>query len=168
MNLDFLSLSDKHNSVVVLGATATGKTSYSVGLAKELGGEIISADSRQVYKGLDLGTGKDLKEYGDVPHHLIDICTLEREYNVFDFQNSGDRHGRHKTQNFDCIGIKFSGAVCREHKAAVKAMPIIRTVKSESVAIRVGSEIDHFARNKGEIKIKMRLNEWNLIFFRCV
>ncbi len=87
MNLDFLSLSDKYNSVVVLGATATGKTSYAVGLAKELGGEIISADSRQVYKGLDLGTGKDLKEYGDVPHHLIDICTLEREYNVFDFQN---------------------------------------------------------------------------------
>lgn len=87
MNLGFLSLSDKHNSVVVLGATATGKTSYAVGLAKELGGEIISADSRQVYKGLDLGTGKDLKEYGDVPHHLIDICTLEREYNVFDFQN---------------------------------------------------------------------------------
>ena len=86
MNLDFLSLSDKHNSVVVLGATATGKTSYAVGLAKELGGEIISADSRQVYKGLDLGTGKDLKEYGDVPYHLIDICTLEREYNVFDFQ----------------------------------------------------------------------------------
>ena len=57
MNLDFLPLSDKYNSVVVLGATATGKTSYAVGLAKELGGEIISADSRQVYKGLDLGTG---------------------------------------------------------------------------------------------------------------
>ncbi|UTY28769.1 tRNA (adenosine(37)-N6)-dimethylallyltransferase MiaA [Treponema putidum] len=87
MYRDFLPLADKHNSIVVLGATATGKTSYAVGLAKELGGEIISADSRQVYKGLDLGTGKDLDEYGDVPYHLIDICTLEREYNVFDFQN---------------------------------------------------------------------------------
>ena len=70
-----------------MGTPSLGKTSYAVGLAKELVGEIISADSRQVYKGLDLGTGKDLDEYGNVPHHLIDICTLEREYNVFDFQN---------------------------------------------------------------------------------
>ncbi|UTC65441.1 tRNA (adenosine(37)-N6)-dimethylallyltransferase MiaA [Treponema sp. OMZ 788] len=91
MNFDFLSLSDKYNSAVVLGATATGKTSYAVGLAKELDGEIISVDSRQVYKGLDLGTGKDLDEYGEVPYHLIDICTLEREYNVFDFQNDAYR-----------------------------------------------------------------------------
>lgn len=76
-----------YNAVVVLGATATGKTSYAVQIAKENSGEIISVDSRQVYKNLDLGTGKDLCEYGNVPYHLIDICTLEKEYNVFDFQN---------------------------------------------------------------------------------
>lgn len=75
------------NAVVVLGATATGKTAYAVQIAKENSGEIISVDSRQVYKNLDLGTGKDLFEYGDVPYHLIDICTLEKEYNVFNFQN---------------------------------------------------------------------------------
>ncbi|MEL3913673.1 tRNA (adenosine(37)-N6)-dimethylallyltransferase MiaA [Treponema pedis] len=78
---------DGFNAVVVLGATATGKTAYAVNLAKEYSGEIISVDSRQVYKGLDLGTGKDLFEYGNVPYHLIDICSLEKEYNVFDFQN---------------------------------------------------------------------------------
>ncbi len=81
------SFHSSHNSIVVLGATATGKTSYAVKLAKEYNGEIISVDSRQVYTGLDLGTGKDLIEYGDIPYHLIDICDLSREYNVFDFQN---------------------------------------------------------------------------------
>jgi len=74
------------NSIVVLGPTACGKTAYAVSLARRYGGEIISADSRQVYKGLDIGTGKDLGEYGSVPYHLIDICTPEMEYNVFDFQ----------------------------------------------------------------------------------
>lgn len=75
------------NAVIVLGATATGKTAYAVNFAKKNNGEIISVDSRQVYKNLDLGTGKDLFEYDGVPYHLIDACTLEKEYNVFDFQN---------------------------------------------------------------------------------
>lgn len=75
------------NSIIVLGATATGKTKFAVAYAEENNGEIISADSRQVYCGLDLGTGKDLKEYRSVPYHLIDIINLEKEYNVFDFQN---------------------------------------------------------------------------------
>lgn len=75
------------NSIIVLGATATGKTKLAVALAEKNSGEIISADSRQVYKGLDLGSGKDLEEYGSVPYHLIDIADLEREYNLFDFQN---------------------------------------------------------------------------------
>ena len=59
---------------VITGPTATGKTTRAVDLARAIGGEIISADSRQVYRGMDLGTGKDLEEYGEVPHHLIDIC----------------------------------------------------------------------------------------------
>lgn len=74
------------NGVVILGATATGKTSFGVSVAREFGGEIVSADSRQVYRGLDLGSGKDLAEYGEVPHHLIDITDLSREYSVYDFQ----------------------------------------------------------------------------------
>jgi len=76
--------------LVILGPTAAGKTRLGVALARLAGGEIISADSRQVYRGLDVGTGKDLEEYVTggpaVRHHLIDIVDLDREYNVFDFQ----------------------------------------------------------------------------------
>ena len=75
-----------YNCVVVLGATATGKTALAVKLAHAKHGEIISADSRQVYRGLDLGTGKDLQEYGSIPYHLIDVCDLSREFTVFHFQ----------------------------------------------------------------------------------
>ena len=75
-----------YNCAVVLGATATGKTALAVKLAQVKHGEIISADSRQVYRGLDLGTGKDLQEYGSIPYHLIDVCDLSREFTVFHFQ----------------------------------------------------------------------------------
>ncbi len=74
------------NCVVVLGPTATGKTGLAVRLARRFSGEIISADSRQVYRGLDIGSGKDLAEYGDVPYHLIDVTDLRSEYSVFNFQ----------------------------------------------------------------------------------
>lgn len=77
-------------SLVVLGPTASGKTSLGVALAKVHGGEVISADSRQVYIELNVGSGKDLHEYstGDfsVPYHLIDIVDLDREFSVFEFQ----------------------------------------------------------------------------------
>lgn len=80
--------------VVVLGPTASGKTRYAVRLARELGSllsgssgcEIISADSRQIFRGMDIGTGKDISEYGDVPYHLIDIAEPGERYNVFEFQ----------------------------------------------------------------------------------
>ena len=72
--------------VVVLGPTASGKTRYAVSLAKTLGGEIISADSRQVYRGMDIGTGKDLAEYGGIPHHLIDIVPAGAQYNVWQYR----------------------------------------------------------------------------------
>ena len=83
--------------ICVLGPTASGKTKYAVRLAHEISTvmpgpdraskcEIISADSRQVYKGMDIGTGKDLAEYGDVPYHLIDILPAGEKYNVYRFQ----------------------------------------------------------------------------------
>ena len=75
-----------HNLLVVLGATASGKTRLGVELAARLNGEIISADSRQVYRGMDIGTGKDLHEYGGVPHHLIDVASPGHEFNLFEFQ----------------------------------------------------------------------------------
>jgi len=74
------------NLLVLLGPTASGKTALAVELAKRLDGEIISADSRQIYKGLDIGTGKDLSEYGDIPFHLIDHHVLGDHYSVAHFQ----------------------------------------------------------------------------------
>lgn len=74
------------NLIVILGATATGKTAAAVGVARALSAEIISADSRQVFRGMDIGTGKDLAKYGPVPHHLIDIADPGEEFSVFRFQ----------------------------------------------------------------------------------
>jgi len=75
---------------VIVGPTATGKTRLGVEIAHRLGSEIISADSRQVYRGLDLGTGKDLAEYAAVtpavPYHLIDIADPSSTYTLFDYQ----------------------------------------------------------------------------------
>ena len=106
--------SDKHNCLVLLGPTASGKTGLGVNLAYKYSLEIISADSRQVYKGLDLGTGKDLSEYEfsvddasdgskkdvKIPYHLIDITTLAEEYNVYKFQTAFyDLFNKFKNEN---------------------------------------------------------------------
>lgn len=78
------------NCLVVCGPTASGKTALGVELALDLGGEILSADARQVYRGMDVGTGKDLEAYetprGRVPHHLIDIADPSEVYSVFRYQ----------------------------------------------------------------------------------
>ena len=79
-----------YDLLTILGPTATGKTQLAVQLAHKLNGEIISADSRQVYRGMDIGTGKDLGEYKlngkSIPFHLIDIVAPIEEYNVAQFQ----------------------------------------------------------------------------------
>lgn len=69
--------------VIITGPTASGKTRRAVDLARAIGGEIVSADSRQVYRGMDIGTGKDLDEYGSVPFHLIDVAEAGEVYNLF-------------------------------------------------------------------------------------
>ena len=76
--------------LTILGPTACGKTTFAAQLAYEMEGEIISADSRQVYRGMDIGTGKDLADYHvkdkDVPYHLIDIAEAGTRYNVYEWQ----------------------------------------------------------------------------------
>lgn len=78
------------NCLVICGPNASGKTSLGVALARELNGEILSADSRQIFRGMDIGTGKDLHEYdtpsGSVPYHLIDICNPSELYTLYHYQ----------------------------------------------------------------------------------
>ena len=80
----------KFDLVTILGHTAAGKTAFSAQLARRLSGEIISADSRQVYRGMDIGTGKDYKDYkvgkSTIPYYLIDIVDAGYEYNVYLFK----------------------------------------------------------------------------------
>lgn len=86
----------QHNSkipklITVLGPTASGKTLFAAHLAKAVNGEIISADSRQLYRGMDIGTGKDLRDYmvngEQIPYHLIDIRDAGDKYTLFDYHN---------------------------------------------------------------------------------
>ncbi|MFZ2556211.1 MAG: tRNA (adenosine(37)-N6)-dimethylallyltransferase MiaA [Minisyncoccia bacterium] len=76
--------------LVIVGPTASGKSAYAVKLAKKLGGEVISADSRQVYKGLDIGTGKiTKKEMRRVPHHLLDIASPKKVFTASEYREQG-------------------------------------------------------------------------------
>ncbi len=83
------------NLLTILGPTAAGKTAFSAQLACRVNGEIISADSRQVYRGMDIGTGKDYDDYmvdgRQVPVHLIDILEAGFEYNVYLFKQDFNR-----------------------------------------------------------------------------
>lgn len=71
--------------ITVVGPTASGKTRRGVAIARHFDGEIVSADSRQVYTGMDIGTGKDIADYGNIPHHLIDIAPAGYKYNLFQY-----------------------------------------------------------------------------------
>ncbi|MDR2691804.1 MAG: tRNA (adenosine(37)-N6)-dimethylallyltransferase MiaA, partial [Dysgonamonadaceae bacterium] len=77
--------------ITILGPTASGKTKFAAALAHKISSEIISADSRQVYRGMSIGTGKDLADYivagRPIPYHLIDICPAGEKYNLFRFQH---------------------------------------------------------------------------------
>ena len=82
---------NKYELITILGPTASGKTALAAALAARLDTEIISADSRQLYRGMDIGTGKDLADYvvdgKSIPYHLIDICNPGYKYNVFEYQH---------------------------------------------------------------------------------
>lgn len=82
---------DTYQLITVLGPTASGKTTFAAALAARLNTEIISADSRQIYRSMDIGTGKDLGDYTvngkTIPYHLIDICDPGYKYNVFEYQH---------------------------------------------------------------------------------
>lgn len=75
----------RHKLLAITGPTASGKTRRAVQCATAMDGEIISADSRQIYRGMDLGTGKDLVEYEGVPYHMIDICDAGYKYTLYEY-----------------------------------------------------------------------------------
>ena len=85
---DFFDIDNKMENrkiIAIVGPTASGKTGWGVSVAHKFNGEIISADSRQVYRGLNIGTSKDLKDYGEIPYHLIDICEPGVQFTMFDW-----------------------------------------------------------------------------------
>lgn len=144
--------------ITVLGPTACGKTAFATHLAKELDGEIISADSRQVFRGMDIGTGKDINEYNvdgtQIPYHLIDIIEPGERYSVYQFQQ--DFHKSYKdiiSRNklpILCGGTGlYIESVLKNYEFDGQKMP-----KVDSIII--GLEIDRETRRK---KISERLRQ---------
>ena len=98
--------------ITILGPTASGKTSLAVRLANQFNGEIISADSRQIYKGMDIGTGKDISEYiinKKIKYHLIDIINPNQNYSVFQFKidfNKSYNKVQSNGKNIFCVVVQ--------------------------------------------------------------
>lgn len=128
---------DGYDLICVLGPTASGKTKYAVHLAKEIDGEILSGDSRQVYRGMDIGTGKDLADYDGVPYHLIDIADAGSKYNIYQYQHDFEKayqdilsRGKHPIL---CggSGLYLEAATCGYYLPDVPADPELRASLAE-------------------------------------
>ena len=126
--------------ICVLGPTASGKTRYAVQLARQINAlmegrahaEIISADSRQVYRGMDIGTGKDLNEYEEIPYHLMDIVDAGEKYNIFEYQKDFEKVYRDIRER-GCVpilcggsGLYIEAATCGYSLPEVPADPKLR------------------------------------------
>lgn len=128
-----------NNLITVLGPTATGKTTFAAKLAEYIGGEIISADSRQVYRYMDIGTGKDIQDYvvnGKlIPHHLIDIVDPGYEYNVYEFQ----KDFRRVFQDIKQRGKRaiLCGGTGMYLEAVLKAYELIKVPENQQLKLRL-------------------------------
>lgn len=157
----------KDSIVVILGPTASGKSDLAVEIAKKFNGEVISADSRQVYKGMDLGTGKiTKKEMRGVPHHLLNVCNPKKVFTVSEYKMLAEKViqdilKRNKLPII-CGGTGFyidavvPGAVFPE----VKANPELRKelgVKSHEELIKMLKKLDPERFKTIDIKNKVRL-----------
>lgn len=161
--------------ICVLGPTASGKTRYAVALAGKMDSiaesaasprrcEIISADSRQVYRGMDIGTGKDLCEYGALPYHLIDIHPAGYRYNVYEYQKDfaavyQDIIGR---GNIPVLcggtGLYIEAAVCRYDFD--KETPMLDPSLLPQKTYLIGTLVDRPTRNSRiDARLKSRLEE---------
>lgn len=119
--------------ICVLGPTASGKTRFAVQLARELGNaEILSADSRQVYRGMTIGTGKDLSEYQEIPYHLIDIVDAGEKYDIYRYQHDFEKAYKDVVER-GCIpvlcggsGLYIEAATCGYNLPDVPPNPSLR------------------------------------------
>jgi len=125
--------------ITILGPTASGKTSLAVELASTLGAEIISADSRQVYRRMDIGTGKDLEEYQfndrKIPYHLIDIRDAGYEYNVYEYQKDFyETYGNITSRNKEVILCGGSGMYI---EAVLKGYQLLKVPNDDNLRAKL-------------------------------
>ena len=146
--------------ITILGPTASGKTPLAAALAKEVGGEIISADSRQVYRRMDIGTGKDLADYDGVPYHLIDICEPGTKYNLFQYQQDFfDAYQDILSRGAQPIlcggtGLYIEAVLKGYHLSPVPQNPVLRQQLE-------GKTLDELTQMLVELKTKNNLNMHN-------
>lgn len=147
--------------LTILGPTACGKTTFAAHLAYDIDGEIISADSRQVYRGMDIGTGKDLADYHvkdkDIPYHLIDVADAGERYNVYEWQKGfleayEDISSRGKSPIL-CGGTgmyiesvikayEFDGRKFPEFDSIIIGLDISRELRREKISKRLRSRLE--------------------------
>jgi len=134
----------ENNIITILGTTATGKTKLAAQLAALIGGEIISADSRQVYRGMDLGTGKDLSDFNingiEIPYHLIDIVDPGYEFNVYEYQQHFFEAYRKVIAN-ENIPV-LVGGTGMYIEAVLKGYRMAKVVRNESLRLRLAKKSD--------------------------
>ena len=143
--------------ITILGATATGKTNIAVNLALLLNGEIISADSRQVYRGMDIGTGKDINEYKidgvDIPYHLIDIIDAGEEYNLFNFLK--DFHAAYQDISSRNKQTILCGGTGLYLHGVLKGYEMKQVEKNEELRIQLANKSDDELREILLSKVKV-------------
>ncbi len=134
--------------ISILGTTASGKTKLATNLAAMIGGEILSADSRQVYRGMDIGSGKDLKEFNvngiEVPYHLIDIVDAGYEYNVYEYQKDFFKAYKKIKENNN-IPI-LCGGTGMYVESVLKGYKLAKVPRDESLRIRLEKKSDEELR----------------------
>ena len=155
--------------ICVLGPTASGKTRYAVSLAGELASiglkcEIISADSRQVYRGMDIGTGKDLAEYGDVPYHLIDIAVPGTRYNVHryceDFRSAAAEIRSRGAFPILCGGTGLYISAVTGGYDFENRKPLSAAAVTDDKTFFIGTLVSREERNaKIDARLRVRLND---------
>lgn len=138
----------ENNLISIIGTTASGKTQLAASLAAMIGGEILSADSRQVYRGMNIGSGKDINEYTvgglQIPYHLIDIVDAGYEYNVFEYQR--DFFKAYKSiQQRSNIPI-LCGGTGMYVESVLKGYKLAKVARNEALRIRLEKKSDEELR----------------------